>query len=226
MSHATYRWFTLKDAQNEDDAKHIAIHEVWEEGIHGKVWDSALVMVHVIQTMARDNHFLPYIQGKHVVDLSAGTGLLGLCALHQGRPEKVTVTELDEAVPLIKSNVALNLGRYASRIQVMALSWGDKAAAAACGPADLILASDVLYESEFFEVLVQSLADLCSEKGRIYIGYKRRGLSIDDETRFWTLCEQHFAVTLLNDHPDDPDHRLVPELASQVGVKLYRLLRP
>jgi hypothetical protein len=48
----------------------IAIHEMWDSGIPGKIWDSALVMLDVMKRMIQ---FHPeYIDGKHTLDLSAG----------------------------------------------------------------------------------------------------------------------------------------------------------
>lgn len=48
----------------------IAIHEMWDSGIPGKIWDSALVMLDV---MKRIIEFHPeYIDKKHTLDLSAG----------------------------------------------------------------------------------------------------------------------------------------------------------
>lgn len=48
----------------------IAIHEMWDSGIPGKIWDSALVMLDVIKNMI-DQH-PEYIDQKHTLDLSAG----------------------------------------------------------------------------------------------------------------------------------------------------------
>ncbi|KAI8093290.1 putative methyltransferase-domain-containing protein [Halteromyces radiatus] len=235
MVHSAYRLFssaTAHELDNSDDTTttttfNVAIHESWESGIPGKIWDSALVMLQMLERMVQ---YKPnYLNGKHVLDLSAGTGLLGLSVAKNAKPSKVTITELDEAVDLIKSNISLNdyLNKKCNDLQVRKLLWGDDKQAQACGKADMILASDVLYEAEFFEDLIKSFVDLCNQKeddgGKIFIGYKRRGFDAHEEIRFWNLCRQYFDVTLLNEHPSDEDACLVPPLAFKSGVQLYRL---
>ncbi|KAI8335920.1 putative methyltransferase-domain-containing protein [Chlamydoabsidia padenii] len=220
MVHSSYRLF---NNTFEDNNNNVAIHESWESGIPGKIWDSALVMSRMLEQMA---HYKPdYLDGKHILDLSAGTGLLGLSVAKNAQPSKVTITELDEATDLIKSNISLNQYLIPKcPILVKPLLWGSKSQASACGKADIILASDVLYESEFFQDLVKSFVDLCNTpSGKIYIGYKRRGFDAEEETRFWELCRQYFDITLLNTHPSDEDAFLVPSLAITSGVQLYRL---
>lgn len=102
---------------------------------------------------------------------------------------------------------------------------GDSKQAQGCGKADIILASDVLYESEFFEDLVKTFVDLCNNDGKIYIGYKRRGLEHYEEERFWNLCKQHFNIILLNDpSTNDEDKDIVPPLAFDSGVQIYKLV--
>ncbi|KAI9301585.1 putative methyltransferase-domain-containing protein [Cunninghamella echinulata] len=226
--HDTYRLFSFQSSSNNEvggkDNINIAIHESWESGIPGKIWDSALVMYKMLKLMVQKNKTI--LDGKHIMDLSAGTGLIGLSVVEDANPSKVTITELDEALNLINDNV--NLNKYLTTkcsLNVKALLWGDKQQAQGCGKADIILASDVLYESEFFEDLVKTFVDVCNTNGRIYIGYKRRGLDHNEEERFWKLCEQHFNITLLNDPSiNDSDKDVVPPLAFESGVQIYKLI--
>lgn len=46
--------------------ENVVVHETWDAGIPGKIWDSALVMLEFIK------HQQPQWQDLHVVDLSAG----------------------------------------------------------------------------------------------------------------------------------------------------------
>lgn len=66
MVYEGYRVFST----SESPPVNIAIHEMWDSGIPGKIWDSALVMLDVIKNMI---HLHPeYIDQKHMLDLSAG----------------------------------------------------------------------------------------------------------------------------------------------------------
>ncbi|KAI8368758.1 putative methyltransferase-domain-containing protein [Blakeslea trispora] len=211
-----------------DPPVNIAIHEMWDSGIPGKIWDSALVMLDFIKLMIQLHP--DYMNQKHTLDLSAGTGLLGLyvaskmkeSSVEQG---KITITELDEAVDLIDKNLIINRFLMQAQVHSKNLLWGNQEQAKACGKADLIIASDVLYEAQFFEDLVKALVDLSSKDTRIYIGYKRRGLTASEEDRFWSLCAKHFDVTLLRyQGQDDIDDGLVPPMTLETGVQIYRLL--
>jgi hypothetical protein len=144
---------------------------------------------------------------------------------------KITITELDEAVDLIDKNIVINDFLNSSsnkdlvQLQTRQLLWGNTQEAEHCGKADLIIASDVLYEAQFFEDLVKAFVDLSTKTTRIYIGYKRRGFDENEERRFWSLCSKHFEVKLLTcGGSEDVDDALVPALTLETGVQLYRLL--
>lgn len=140
---------------------------------------------------------------------------------------KITITELDEAVDLIDKNIVMNefLSKNSQvKLQTRNLLWGNTDQAEACGKADLIIASDVLYEAQFFEDLVKAFVDLSTKNTRIYIGYKRRGFDEAEELRFWSLCGAHFNVKLLEyQGQEDEDDDLVPQMTVETGVQLYRL---
>ncbi|KAI9481392.1 MAG: putative methyltransferase-domain-containing protein [Benjaminiella poitrasii] len=234
MVYDSYRMFSTLS----EPPVNVAIHEMWDTGIPGKIWDSALVMLDVIKNMIKLHP--DYIGGKHIIDLSAGTGLLGFylaslmaspeSTIQQGR---ITITELDEAVELINKNIMANkfllskekTQKQASLLQTKSLLWGNTQDAESCGKAEMIIASDVLYEAQFFEDLVKTFVDLSTHQTRIYIGYKRRGFDEAEERRFWSLCGEHFDVKLLQyEGANDVDDDLVPKSTLNTGVQLYRLL--
>lgn len=66
MVYDGYRLFST----SADPPVNIAIHEMWDSGIPGKIWDSALVMLDVMKNMIEIHP--EYIDEKHTLDLSAG----------------------------------------------------------------------------------------------------------------------------------------------------------
>jgi hypothetical protein len=66
MVYDGYRVFST----SQDPPINIAIHEMWDSGIPGKIWDSALVMLDVIKNIIQ--YHPHYIDQKHTLDLSAG----------------------------------------------------------------------------------------------------------------------------------------------------------
>lgn len=141
------------------------------------------------------------------------------------KPEKITITELEEALPLIRHNMSLNNRQQHHAVYAKPLLWGSKVQAEKCGKADMIMASDVLYETEYFDDLVQALLDLSKKGTLIYIGYKRRGLDPAEENRFWSLCQANsqFGIALIDQH--DPDALFVPKSAEDANVQIFRLVK-
>jgi hypothetical protein len=94
----------------------------------------------------------PYAQaewweGKRVLDLSAGLGLVGLACAKLGA--RVVLTDIgDKQLATLRGNAALN-GFGADSVAVEPLAWGDLPALQrivnAYGPFDLVLACDLVY---------------------------------------------------------------------------------
>ncbi|ORY97287.1 putative methyltransferase-domain-containing protein [Syncephalastrum racemosum] len=187
----------------------LIIREGWSLGTPGKMWDSALV---VSEMMAKRLIRTPRVYDRcHIVDLSAGTGCAGillatLCReLDPAHRTTITLTDLPSALGIIRENKDLNLGtRVDPRLRIEALQWGNKQqhrAIVGTHPADIILASDVLYEPKCFADLVTTLEDM-STFGRtvIFLGYKRRGLNDEEEALFFRLAELKFHINVITEH--------------------------
>jgi hypothetical protein len=161
-----YRGFDLPGG------KYLIIKELWDAGIPGKVWDSAFIMVQMIEDKIRKHRNLFF--GKRILDLSTGTGFVGLylaALLSTMQSDKsgektnslktnIILTDLDYALKLVRGNLALNKHVLDSNskvtVDVDSLRWGDLTKAKKFGVLDYVLASDVVYEpgKEFLYVLM------------------------------------------------------------------------
>jgi predicted nicotinamide N-methyase len=204
----------LRTCQN----KCFLLKEQWHIGTPGKIWDSAIVMTDILKSIfnAKPCHF----SGKRILDLSAGTGYIGLsfAQLYQQHtvesPPHITLTDLPEALQLIRENQSLNNIQSTPYLNIEPLSWGNKKdveAILARGKLDIVIASDVLYNTAHFAKLVSTLRDLCDKHTRIYLCYKQRGLTIEEERSFFILCKTQFQVSLLK------------QFKHEMGVKIYQL---
>ncbi|CAG8444849.1 2567_t:CDS:2 [Funneliformis caledonium] len=199
----SYRGFVLPNG------KYLIIKELWDAGIPGKVWDSAFIIVQMIKDMIfKDQNFFT---GKRILDLSAGTGFVGLylaAFLSSGRPEEtmnnsttnIIITDLEHALKLIRGNLALNQYILDScnkvKIDVKVLQWGDMPSIRKLEILDYVFASDVVYEPESFDTLIQTFIAVCTPgRTKIYLGYKRRGLNKDEEGRFFDKLKTVFQMT-------------------------------
>lgn len=124
---------------------------------------------------------------------------------------RITLTDLPEALGLLKHNMKTNFNNKPdSRIGVSALTWGNQSDASkvlARGKADIILASDVLYQPKLFPALIKSLVHLSTPgKTVIYLGYKRRGLQEADEKDFFDRAGKHFHIDVLQRDIEEYQH--------------------
>lgn len=218
------------------------LKEVWNNFVpQGRVWDSAFVMNDYFSKIAYNGvnrGATPLFARKRILDLSAGTGFLGLCvaglaqleqdaslasflcptAVHSWLPSRcpstlplrsdfvhhnkkamashtsVTMTDLDEALGLLRLNIQANRQRIAPGVAMEAwkLEWG-------CEPPpgvfDVVLASDVVYQPHLLGKLLKTLHDLCTPGvTKIYLGYKPRGMDPILEKGFFDALGHDFSV--------------------------------
>ncbi|CAJ0831206.1 18078_t:CDS:2 [Entrophospora sp. SA101] len=229
---------------NNTNGNNANTNKLWDVGIPGKVWDSAFVMVQLFREKLANNKRL--FDNKKILDLSSGNGFVGthLAALitdlkvsNDYKKNDVAdnvMTDLKHALPLIKKNISLN--RYLLgltdkiSINVEYLKWGDLNKAKKLGTLDYVLASDVVYEPELFDSLIQTLNTLCTPNlTKIYLGYKRRGLTKNEEKDFFNQLQKNFNMKLLTKVGDNIDGEVcdggsVGGQINDVGiVNLYEL---
>jgi len=115
------------------------------------------------------------VRGRRVVELGAGTGLVGLVAAALGAAE-VALTDLPSALPLLERNARRNEAACGGRVKVRELSWGS-ALGELAGPAGkVVLACEVVYQhdEETSEALVETMAALAGQDGLCLVSYEFR----------------------------------------------------
>ena len=139
---------------------------LWESGSGAVVWEAASAAIaHLDATYAPAG-----LAGKRCVELGSGSGLCGLACAALGA-ERTTLTDLPEALPLLRSNAAASA--WASIVDVRELCWGDAAAVAGCTGADLVVCVDCVYQPEHYEALAATLQAL--DARRYLIAWVERG---------------------------------------------------
>ena len=126
------------------------------------VWDCAVAMCDVVADYDVEHPW----SGRNVVELGAGTGVVGLCAAALGA--RVTLTDLDEIVPLMESCAERNRALVEDRVSCASLPWSAEGAAgllAAVGPVDVVLVCECIVPRLFaMEPLVDTVAALLASK--------------------------------------------------------------
>ncbi|CAG8569200.1 10886_t:CDS:2 [Paraglomus brasilianum] len=210
--------------------KTLVIQELWDAGIPGKVWDSAFIVAQYMGDCFLKNESVLF--GKRILDLSTGTGFVGLylaalCgvmsngkAVKEMKQTTVLLTDLEPAIDLIEKNQSLNHYLFKDvkvSTEIEVLSWGDVSKTRRLGPFDIVLASDVIYEPELFDALIQTFVTVCTpNQTHVYVGYKRRGLSPQEEEEFFLKLAEEFKVTVVEG---------IGKAAEEQKIKIYKLTR-
>jgi len=145
------------------------------DGFGHVVWDAAFVLAHHLGQLGPRE-----LKGKRCVEVGSGVGLVGLCAALLGA--SATLTDMPSALPITEEILRLNqplLKRKGAHATAAPLSWGSDPAHLS-PPFDVILASDVVYHDDLFEVLVSSLRSLSGPNTLLLLsGRERHGCGFD-----------------------------------------------
>ncbi|GAA5802273.1 hypothetical protein HPULCUR_007736 [Helicostylum pulchrum] len=201
------------------------LKEQWNDGTPGKIWDSAIIMTKILlKLFASDSN---HLSNKRVLDLSAGTGYIGLsiAQFYQSNqhiaPPHIILTDLPEALKLMEKNQLLN-NIQSSHLDIVSLCWGNKMQAKSItdqGPLDIIIASDVLYNVVHFSSLISTLRHLCHQNTIVYLCYKQRGFTVKEENSFFSLCKKYFSVRQLK----NIEQLQLKQFENSTAVKIYKL---
>lgn len=133
------------------------------------VWDAGLILAHYLAG-GRGGGWASKLKGLQVIDLGAGTGIVGLTAAACGAD--VLLTDLGECLDILQLNAETNAATLAAlgagRVEVMPLRWGDKLAAQRCRDFagngrgfDVVLCGDCMYHTgDAPEQLVNTVREL------------------------------------------------------------------
>ncbi|XP_038608777.1 EEF1A lysine methyltransferase 3 [Tachyglossus aculeatus] len=133
-------------------------------GVAAPVWDAALSLCGYFEQQQLD------FGGKRVIELGAGTGVVGILAALLGGD--VTITDLPLALEQIQCNVRANVPP-AGRARVRALRWGQDQELFP-DDFDLVLGADIVYLEPEFPQLLATLQHLCGPRGTVLLAAKMR----------------------------------------------------
>ncbi|XP_029317091.1 uncharacterized protein mettl21ca [Cottoperca gobio] len=136
----------------------IVIHESID--FYGAVmWPAALALCSYLD----NNRQMVNLQGKEVLELGSGTGLVTIVASLLGA--SVTATDLPDLLSNLKANVMRNTrNRCKHTPQVAALSWGydlQSTHPTSVYRYDYVLAADVVYHHDFLDELLFTMKHFC-----------------------------------------------------------------
>ena len=142
--------------------------------------------------------------GKRVLELGAGTGIVGLTAAAKGA-KSVILTDQPEMMPLLEQNIASN--DLSVNAKAVPLLWGcDQEETISClidsassiddaskqTPIfDVICGSDILYSPENLELLLDTIVQVCTpSKTEVVLAYPPRFT----EDMFLEMADEYFDI--------------------------------
>ncbi|XP_054653656.1 protein-lysine methyltransferase METTL21D isoform X1 [Dunckerocampus dactyliophorus] len=159
------------------------------------VWDAAIVLAKYLETKVfhDPSSGVNLWAGRRVVELGAGTGLVGLMAATLGA--HVSVTDLDDLQSLLKVNIQDNQTLISSgSITAKVLKWGEDVSDFLPFP-NYVLMADCIYYEQSIAPLVETLKLLAGPETCVICCYEQRteGINPKVERQFFELLQQSFS---------------------------------
>ncbi|KAK6167978.1 hypothetical protein SNE40_021892 [Patella caerulea] len=185
-----------------NDEKVLKIHQSAIGDVGCVVWDAALVLCKYLES--GDFGCGAKLKGKTVLELGAGTGVVGLVAGSLGA--HVTITDLPEFLPLINLNIKENNELFGDDVKAETLIWGQTEYNTKDENIDYILLADCIYYEESLEPLVNTIVKLCQQHTTILCCYEQRdtGNKPQLERRFFELVRESLKVEEISLDNQDP----------------------
>ncbi|KAF1332829.1 putative n2,n2-dimethylguanosine trna methyltransferase, partial [Globisporangium splendens] len=193
-------------------------------GIGGKLWDSCLVLTRYL------SQHKAFVANKSVVELGSGLGLVGIFCAMLGAA-RVTLTDIDDVVPLLQYNIDLNFPSSSSSEPshecvplAVAHFWGTSTSDLPEPHPDVLVLSDVVYDPEGYVPLVTSLDALATPATVILMAHRSRNPM---EHQFFELLATKFSSERI-DWASGMETPLTTATTSQgvlQDVKIFRLQR-
>lgn len=193
----------------------LLLHEDLQEGCGGQLWPAGMVLSKYMLKYHRSQS----LQGKSIVEIGAGGGLVGLAvALGCDVDSKIWTTDQLPMLALMRKNIALN--KLNEKVGAVVYDWGtpppseilpSDSAGEHRNP-DIVLAADCVYFEPAFPLLLQTLEDLIGPATTCYFCFKKRRKA---DMRFIRDMMKKFAVEQVAYDAKETDQR--------EGIFLYQV---
>ncbi|XP_047977354.1 protein N-lysine methyltransferase METTL21A [Salvia hispanica] len=173
-------------------------------GVTGSVmWDSGIILGKFLEHSVESGKIS--LQGKNVVELGSGCGLVGCIAALLGA--HAILTDLPDRLKLLKKNVETNLyGDIRGSARVEELTWGDDLDKDFTDPSpDFVIGSDVVYSEGAVVDLMETLVELCGKHTTVVLAGELRNDAILEY--FLEAARKEFVVGRVDEGQWHPDYR-------------------
>lgn len=172
----------------------VKIEQEGQVGIGGMVWDASLILAKFLYC----NKDLVFSKATTVLEVGSGTGICGLACAMMEPKLRVYLSDLRSHLPLIQTNIDINSTTNVSCGEIDWFNPGNP------GKFDLIIGSDVVYEPDLFEPLLDTL-DVLSTKDTVILLCNE--LRMTRDLGFYKLAQKKgWTLTILPEHLQDKEY--------------------
>ncbi|XP_033628705.1 protein N-lysine methyltransferase METTL21A-like isoform X2 [Asterias rubens] len=169
----------------------VTIRQKWEElGVAAVVWDAAVVLAEYLEQNV--DKLQLSLENKSVIELGAGTGLVGIVAALLGG--HVDLTDRKIALNQLQANLEANIPEFGVRggiaASVKELTWGENLQEFP-KPYDLVLGADIVYLEDSFPHLIKTLVHLTNNDSLVLLSCRIRYAR---DENFLDLLREKFSV--------------------------------
>jgi predicted nicotinamide N-methyase len=172
----------------------VKIEQEGQVGIGGMVWDASLILAKFIA----QNKLEIFSRVKTVLEVGSGTGICGLaCAMLEPKT-RVTLSDLYSHLALIQTNIDIN---NLSNVSCCEIDWFKPQNT---GKFDLIIGTDVVYEPDLFEPLLDTLETVSHPNSVIFLCNELRATR---DLNFYKLAQKKgWTLTIVPEHLQDKEY--------------------
>jgi len=142
------------------------------------VWNSGLLLTRLLDKInERDSSFL---RGRTVLELGMGVGLSSIAVAKLGAGKVIATDGNEEVLQLARENIKNNFD--GDNIQVQKLMWGMLNAMDFYGEVDLVIGSDLTYNSGTWKLLAETVSTILKPGGIfLYLSLGHAGFNVTGE---------------------------------------------
>ncbi|KAJ1734170.1 Protein-lysine N-methyltransferase efm6 [Coemansia sp. Benny D160-2] len=156
-------------------------------GVGSTVWDEGIVAAKYLDWQVSQGKM--DLRGKTILELGAGTGLVGITVSCLQPETTVLLSDKNELVPLLEHNISLN--KPQGTVSAICLDWciPEHRERITAAP-DLIIVSDGIWTKELHSHLADTLARLAGDNTSVLLAYETR--NFEEEAQFMALWSNRF----------------------------------
>ncbi|XP_037097991.1 protein-lysine methyltransferase METTL21D [Syngnathus acus] len=178
----------------KNDGSVLTVSQCYMGDVGCVVWDAAIVLAKYLETQQfyDPTSGVNLWAGRRVVELGAGTGVVGMMAATIGAD--VSVTDLEDLQTLLKVNIQDNQTLISTgSITAKVLKWGEDVSGF-LPPPHYVLMADCIYYEQSITPLVETLKLLSGPETCIICCYEQRteGINPKVEKQFFKLLQESF----------------------------------